>query len=138
MGWTYEDSITNYWVAYIRRTFNHEPDGRLRVEVVSMNKRELSLAVARIMRPEYEWGDEGLARFHCTGIEDVGSDLIIMHQFNHTTDDALGKMAVWLASYDGDKWIYYEHRGNTLKGMLQRNNPHRALAEAIVEIGGSK
>ena len=93
-----------------------------------MKDSELSLAVARIMWPEHEWEIKGKL---------VGA--FGPYLFDHTTDDALGKMCVWLAKYAEREF------GNTIGAELASaiidaittslcaDNPHRALAEAIVE-----
>lgn len=98
-----------------------------------MNKvsdRKLSLAVAKIMWPEYEWVNR--CGNICYFPEDNRLDWIV---FDHTTDDALGKMCVWLTAY-----LYkqeYEENIDLFKALariadyLRRNNRHREMAEAI-------
>ena len=79
---------------------------------------ELSLAVARIMWSEHEWvwlNDEVGA------VYDGASS-----SFRYTTDDALGKMCVWLAN----RREFWE---GEVGYLLKEDNPHRAIAEAIVE-----
>jgi len=95
-----------------------------------MNDSELSLAVARIMWPEREpfltepsayksvWVDAGIGFF------------------DHTTDDALGKMCVWLARKECGDLEGTQEGINIYNGMLDwmaSDNPYRAIAEAILE-----
>jgi len=90
-----------------------------------MNDAELSLAVARIMWPDYEWE-------HLQDAEMIAYlDHFTLVSFNHTTDDALGKMCVWLANNMEEQYI--EVIGAELYIMVTSSNPHRAIAEAIVE-----
>ena len=101
-----------------------------------MTDAELSLAVAMIMWSEYVCVSKGgyvSIQYH------DGTEYTI---FYHTTDDALGKMAVWLAKKCGDEKYTSVIAAKTdwavLTYLLQSENPHRELAEAIVEVGGSK
>lgn len=95
-----------------------------------MNDQDLSLAVAMIMWPEYEWEIcDGKVTFnnHITDHPIYGGK---GNAFNHSTDDALGKMCVWLANnaqYNADI-LFIDH-------YLKGDNPHRAIAEEIVKIG---
>ena len=93
---------------------------------LSLADSELSLMVARIMWPEYEWkSDSG------SGATQVSKEYgVVTHDcesFDHTTDDALGKMCVWLG-----KETYVD---DDVHWMLRGDNPNRAIAEAIVEVG---
>ena len=97
---------------------------------------ELSLAVARILWPEYEWEDWTSSA--CGFLEND-----CMEQFDHTTDAALGKMCVWYTTGNLDltncKSIpesaeMVSYRKYRLFDALLEDNPHRAIAEAIVEV----
>ena len=93
-----------------------------------MNDAELSLAVAKILWPEYEWFKSNVRGAYRK------SGMII--RFTHTTDDALGKMCKWLAKDnagidDYEEWLA---KALSLADMLGEDNPHRAIAEAIVEV----
>ena len=86
-----------------------------------MKDAELSLAVAKIMWPEYEWcADDNEAMYMVRGF---------ITKFNHTTDDALGKMCLFVAQ----KFASPESTPDTFVGVLNCDTPHRAIAEAIVE-----
>ena len=95
-----------------------------------MNDAELSLAVARIMWPEYEWESwtlladksEATAR---TTLECAMKEHGKTRTFDHTTDDALGKMCVFGAKH--------KPMINVQVILWQSDNPHRSIAEAIVE-----
>jgi len=86
-----------------------------------MNDAELSLAVAKIMWPKYEWvldpDDSSQVKHKTNGGW--------WHIFSITTDDALGKMCVRLAVDDMAK--------DYLEDYLRRDHHHRRVAEAIVE-----
>jgi len=97
---------------------------------------ELSLAVARIMWPEYEWALGANWAMRRTVASDrrpltdtSGDPYYIV--FDYRTDDAGFKMAVWLANNEEpDSWEI-----GWLRDALEQDNPHRALAEAVKEIG---
>lgn len=76
--------------------------------------------MARVIWPEYVWKQNN----------DITYCHMLCMTFTHTTDDALGKMAIWLAknSSGGRDW---------LQVLLQSDNPHRAIALAIIEAGGN-
>jgi len=109
-----------------------------------MNDAELSLEVARIMNPEYEWKVyrvlvRGLWRgqWRCSNTRNT--------HFDYTTDDAGMKMAVWLSnkreSLQHDmsiEEIVDDLMTPSIYSIMLSDNPHRALAEAIVEIGGER
>ena len=86
----------------------------------------LSLEVARIIHPEYEWRLFNGRR----GAWPVDGSSAL--HFDHTTPEALGQMAVWLAKdltkggWCGDDAVELSHN-------LASDNPNKALAEAIVE-----
>jgi len=82
---------------------------------------ELSLAVARIMWPEYVWEIHSSCRAFKPGCYDRSM------YFDYRTDDAGFKMAVWLAKQHNPPM--------PVDGYLCLDNPHRALAEAIKELG---
>ncbi|MES0445053.1 MAG: hypothetical protein ABUJ92_00770 [Desulfobacterales bacterium] len=94
---------------------------------------ELSLKVARITRPDISW-------FVNNGVVFSARNGVVT-DFDYTTDDALGKMCVWLAKYwlsiidvdDNACW-----KMNEIPDFLVDDNPNRALAEAIVSIGEAK
>jgi len=93
-----------------------------------MMDTELSLAVAKIMRPEYEWRMPEEYDIYCIGEKFINGKLASTEHFLHTTDDALGKMCVWLAHNKpmcSDEYL--------MQLLLRDNNPHRAIAEAILE-----
>ena len=102
-----------------------------------MNDSELSLAVAIIIWPEHV--------FYLGTLED--SDTAFGHNekdeqiigFDSTTDDALGKMAVWYTKHlFKQKYESFEEMTcvfSRVANFLRHNDRHRALAEAIVEIG---
>ena len=85
-----------------------------------MNDAKLSFAVAKIMWPENVWVDHGSCA--AKGHQFYDDDF-----FNHTTDDALGKMCVWYAKKNC--LVSDQHR---LIAMLASPNPHRAIAKAII------
>ena len=94
-----------------------------------MDDAELSLTVAKIMWPDDTWmayGDH--ARRECDG-----------WLFDHTTDDALGKMCVWFTKhlfcqeYEDDYELFRALA--RVAACLRWNSPHRAIAEEIVETG---
>ena len=98
----------------------------------------LSLAVAKIMWPEYhEWiidkGHVKGLRGYCGGEHRVP----VYDDFNHTTDDAGFKMCVWLAGRlhrDHGARIAEDVLFQCVRGIGERDpDPHRAIAEAIVE-----
>ena len=96
-----------------------------------MNDAELGLAVAKIMWPDEEWSISGGEV--CANHKEKGG----WWKFNHTTDDALGKMCVWLAKLPRNTIATFD-RGKTsldygIYHCLAADNPHRAIAEAIVE-----
>jgi len=82
----------------------------------------LSLEVARIIHPEYEWTGRR------NSLRGSFAYSRVLGVFDHTTPEALGQMAVWLAKYSND------FVGNDMFLMLLRDdNPNKALAEVIVE-----
>ena len=85
---------------------------------------ELSLAVAMILWPEYKW----LTTKHHGAALRMGQcvELGVPSNFNHTTDDALGKMCKWLANSSPAAKYRLCH-------YLIYDNPNRVIAEAIVE-----
>jgi hypothetical protein len=94
----------------------------------------LSLEVARIVHPEYEWFVSKGGRVSAwipKDDEDI-PDLVTCIHFDHTTPEAGFHMTVWLAK----KW---DSEGNedameTIGYMLARNpTPNARLAKAIVE-----
>ena len=84
---------------------------------------ELSLAVARIMWPEYEWETWPDCAM---GFQDLDGDNRCMADFDHTTDDALGKMYRYAATMTNITAL-------RLILVFNKNDEHRELAEAIVE-----
>jgi len=91
---------------------------------------ELSLAVARIMWPELPWRTHVGSQVIATEFTGMDWDKILM-VFDYRTDASGFKMAVWLAnSEEPDSWEI-----GWFRGALEQDNPHRALAEAIKEIG---
>ncbi|MCK5132733.1 MAG: hypothetical protein KAR40_11345 [Candidatus Sabulitectum sp.] len=99
-----------------------------------LSDAELSLAVARIMVPDFNWKislGEAVAPEH-----EISGREIYRLSFDCTTDDALGKMCVWLAleqtrvRYVDDPIREFAWR---IEGLLASGSPHRAIAEAIVE-----
>ena len=88
-----------------------------------MNDAELSLAVAMIMWPDEDWHQDPV---------DCGA-VCAKFFFTHTTDDALGKMCVWLAHHYWGNAV--ENGARLIFDYLLSDNPHRAIAEAIVEVG---
>jgi len=81
----------------------------------------LSLEVAKIMWPDAPWDLTSIYNKHAA--------------FDHTTPEALGQMAVWLARYQmvvatvGSNKTWRWH----IESLLASDNPNKALAEAIVE-----
>ena len=96
-----------------------------------MNDAELSLAVAKIMWPEYEWHGANVKAYPCTkgAFRFSGKVPFADIEFYHTTDDALGKMCVWLAQHENGG-----SDADESSICLRDINPHRAIAEAIVEV----
>lgn len=100
---------------------------------MKMSDAELSLAVAKIMWPEYEWESTGT-------IEDAEDAFAYEHDvcvkgFNYTEDDAGMKMCVWLAKKvhcKANKLARYGW-GTDIESLLISDSPHRAIAEAIIE-----
>lgn len=97
-----------------------------------MKDAELSLAVAKIMWPESFWqiNDGKTHAFTMSG------GLCVV-KFDHTTDDSLGKMCVWLGKLPRSTIATFD-RGMTsldygLYHVLAADNPHRSIAEAIVD-----
>ena len=92
----------------------------------AMNDAELSLKVAQIMFPDCKWEEYGGAA-HSFNSKDPF--------FNVFTDDALGKMCVWLAHarYNAGKSKSKSCADILMAAIMHSDNPHRAIAEAIVE-----
>ena len=90
--------------------------------------RELSLAVAKILWPEYAWKNEGGMVYRREILPDIGM-MAIHIQFDYRTDDALGKMVVELAkrSKVGENFV-------AIFAGLIGEDPHRALAEKLLEV----
>ena len=83
----------------------------------------LSLEVARIMHPEYAWLDRG----H-DAARHLNQPFISIEVFDYRTPEALGHMALWLAS--NHKLLCMV--GERLVCMMRSDNPNKALAEAII------
>ena len=99
-----------------------------------MDDKQLSLAVAKVMWPEIDWHHNGFGVLAHKGDG-------VTHRFDHTTDNALGKMCIWLASNEeyqcsstvgGPMAI----RTPMIDDLLTSDNPHDAIAQEIVRIGG--
>jgi len=86
--------------------------------MAEMTDAWLSLVVARIMYPEYEWVVWG-------GVAVSDDDGM---EFSYTDKDCAWDMAVWLANnhHGGRDW---------LQMLFQKETPQHALAMAIKEIG---
>jgi len=84
----------------------------------------LSLVVARIMYPEYEWVVWG-------GVAVSDNDGM---EFSYTDKDCAWDMAVWLANQDNDDIGSYPSL--IMSEIITEENPQHALAMAIKEIGG--
>ena len=84
---------------------------------------ELSLAVVKIVRSEYKWEIDKYSQV----VTSRGQPLFF---FKHTADDALGQMCIW---YSTSILTYDEAMEFT--EMLMGDNPHREIAEAVVDIG---
>lgn len=90
-----------------------------------MTNAELSLAVAKIMNLRYISHTQLCREYINNGLPcECGGAM----NFNHTTDDALGKMALWCRSN-----LDLVPCATLLGKALDAKNPHRAIAEAIVE-----
>ena len=89
----------------------------------------LSLEVAKIMWPDYEW--RGVDAYAVRDGEFFDDEF-----FNHTTPEALGQMAVWLAAYSFDHLveIKQEKAGEIHDKLILAlaNADNEALAEAII------
>jgi hypothetical protein len=94
-----------------------------------LSDAELSLKVAKIMWPECEWRP-----WESKGCAVTGYD-IPLRRFKHITDDALGKMCVWLANHLDSNLFEVSEDDTIIQFALLNKNPHRAIAEAIVEAG---
>lgn len=98
-----------------------------------MNDAELSLAVARIIEPEYEWlllHGSSAAHRKVTLDNEVADTYY--EKFSYKKDGCAFKMCVWLAkkmNRAGETCEYCD-----VEQMLTEGNPHRAIAEAIVEV----
>lgn len=91
---------------------------------MKLSEIDLSLAVAAIIEPAAKIRKEKV--LYCGLWQGEYICTINGRTFNYTTDDALGKMCVWLAKSNADpRWI---------AGRLASDNPHRAIAAAIVEV----
>lgn len=98
---------------------------------------ELSLAVAKVIWPEYLWGTEtrwGEVSVVAT-TKDFPAYRMPCKRFDYRTDDALGKMAVWASCNENADISKFEE--DWLQHALSGNDPHRTLAELVREIGGS-
>lgn len=85
---------------------------------------ELSLAVALVLQPQYKWrSDKRGCAVRFVNRVTMGPKKV---PFSYTTDDALGKMCVW--------YVKNSEYGGEIRWLIDEDNPHRAIAEAIVEI----
>ena len=98
----------------------------------------LSLEVARIIMPEYEWNTWPCSTVYRVDKNPYHSDLDIMISFDHTTPEALGQMAVWLANkpetYKGESFV----TERDIISCLTDDNPNEALARAIIATQGGE
>lgn len=116
---------------------------------MKMNDAELSLAVARIMWPEYKWKmvDPTSPTDYIIGVKEGEP----VRRWRYTDDDTGMKMCIWLRNaYErlidecapgGSAMIHHLNHAPTMGlriyNALGSKDPHREIAEAIREIGGS-
>lgn len=94
------------------------------LQIGNLTDAELSLAVAQIMWPMHFWKiSNSKLTVYAADVESPRSS------FTHTTDDALGKMCVWLAN--NRDWLLTNDLGILIEDNI--DNPHRAIAAAILE-----
>ena len=106
--------------------------------MTKLSDSELSLAVAKILWPKYSFRRHSLSKkdgsVFLHGLHATEPNMHRSIGFTHTTDDALGKMCVWLANNHG----YVGHNATKFTYLkvgnaLTSSDPNRAIAEAILE-----
>jgi len=102
--------------------------------MAEMTEAELSLAVARIMYPEYEWkmrykdGDCIVSGRAMGGIR--------CKSFDYQSKGCSWDMAVWLANQDNSDIGSYPSL--IMSEIITEENSQHAMAMAILELGGEK